>query len=141
MKAIKKPSVLVCVTGQYDGDRLIRAGYEKAAATGSDLHVLCVHSPVNDVSLLSDEIEYLYRTSKELGADMTVAFNQNAPRCAADFAKKVNARCLITGMPDHRPNGFVLTLYELLPRLLITMVTKQNEQLNYSVESAGRYYA
>ena len=129
MRADKKPSVLVCVTGQYDCDRLIEAGFEQASQLGCDLHVLCVHTPVNDVSLLSDEIEYLYRTAKELGADMTIAFDQNAPKCAADFARKINARHLVTGMPDNRPNGFVLTLHEMLPRLEITMVTKENETL------------
>ncbi|MBQ9515714.1 MAG: hypothetical protein IJR57_06350 [Ruminococcus sp.] len=141
MRADKKPSVLVCVTGQYDCDRLIEAGFEQASQLGCDLHVLCVHTPVNDVSLLSDEIEYLYRTAKELGADMTIAFDQNAPKCAADFARKINARHLVTGMPDNRPNGFVLTLHEMLPRLEITMVTKENEALRYSVDYAERSFA
>lgn len=138
MYTIQKPSVLVCVTGQYDCDRLIRAGAEYAREKDRELHVLCIHTPMNDVSLLSDEIEYLYRTAKELGADMTVAFNRNAPRCAADFAERINARCLVTGIPDNRPNGFVLTLHEMLPRLRITMVTKDNERLIYALDDAER---
>lgn len=141
MYAIRKPSVLVCVTGQYDCDRLIRAGFDCAQKNGWELHVLCIHTPINDISLLSDEIEYLYRTAKELDADMTVAFNRNAPRCAADFAKQVNARRLVTGIPDERPNGFVLTLHEMLPRLPITMVTKDNEKLLYALESTERTFA
>ena len=141
MRAEKKPSVLVCVTGQYDCDRLIRAGYEQAKALSYDLHVLCVHTPVNDISLLSDEIEYLYRTAKELGADMTIAFDRNAPKFAAGFASKVSARHLVTGIPDNRPNGFVLTLHELLPRLQITMVTKENEPLLYSFDYTERSFA
>lgn len=141
MSSDKKPSVLVCVTGQYDCDRLIKEGYSQAAEHGWDLHVLCVHTPVNDLSVLSSEIEYLYRTAKELGADMTVAFNCNAPRFAADFAGRVNCRRLVTGMPDNRPNGFVLTLHELLPKLRLTMVTEDNECLLYSVEFSDRTYA
>ena len=141
MHTVKKPSVLVCVTGQYDCDRLIEAGFEKASQMGWDLHVLCVHTPVNDLSTLSDEIEYLYRTAKNLGADMTIAFNHHAPGFAAQFARKVNARQLVTGIPDNRPNGFVLTLHELLPRLQITMVTKENEWLFYSLEDEQRTLA
>lgn len=141
MQAVKKPSVLVCVTGQYDCDRLIKAGYAYAVVSGWDLHVLCIHTPVNDLSGLSDEIEYLYRTAKELGADMTVAFNHNASQCAADFAKKINARQLVTGIPDNRPNGFVLMLHEKLPRLPITMVTKENEYLMYSLDRTRRNFA
>ena len=141
MCADKKPSVLVCVTGQYDCDRLIKAGSQQAIELGCDLHVLCVHTPVNDISLLSDEIEYLYRTAKELGADMTITFDKNAPRSAADFARRINARYLVTGMPDNRPNGFVLRLHEMLPKMQITMVTKENDCLLYSVDHLEKSFA
>lgn len=141
MSAVKKPSVLVCVTGQYDCDRLIEAGFEQAVEMGWDLHVLCVHTPTNDLSYFSDEVEYLYRTAKDLSADMTVFFSDNAPICTADFARKINARLLVTGMPDERPNGFVLTLHELLPRLQITMVTKEGERLLYSIDATEKAFA
>lgn len=141
MRADKKPSVLVCVTGQYDCDRLIQAGFEQASELQCNLRVLCIHTPMNDISRLSDEIEYLYRTAKELGADMTIAFDKNAPKFAAGFARKINARHLVTGMPDNRPNGFVLTLHEMLPRLQITMVTKENDVLLYSVDCTAQSFA
>lgn len=141
MRAVPKPSVLVCVTGQYDCDRLITAGFEKAVEYGWDLRVLCVHTPTNDVALLSDEIEYLHRTSKDLGADMTIAFCDNAPRYAADFAQKINAKELVTGIPDNRPNGFVLTVHKLVPKLHITMVTKDGEAVLFSIENTGKSLA
>jgi K+-sensing histidine kinase KdpD len=130
----KKPSVLACVTGQYDCDRIISAGYEIANEQGYELHVLCVHTPMSNASLLSDEIEYLYQTSKRLGADMTIAFNHNAPKTAADFVKKINAKCIVTGMPDGSPNGFIDTLQSLSPKSNITMVTKEGEHLTYNKE-------
>lgn len=134
MKSTKKPSVLVCVTSQYDCDRLINAGFEIAVDKGYDLHVLCVHIPVSDASFLSDEIEYLYQTSKSLCADMTIAFNDNAPQTTVDFAKRINAKVIITGMPDNRKNGFVDTVYELMPKSTITMVTKEGDRLTYYKE-------
>lgn len=141
MNAVMKPSVLVCVTGQYDCDRLIEAGFDQAAEQGYDLHVFCVHTPTNDLSRFSDEVEYLYRTAKDLGADMTVMFSDNAPKCTADFAQKVNATILITGLPDARPNGFVLRLHELLPGMKIITVTKDGEKLRYSLEATRRALA
>ena len=141
MSALKKPSVLVCVTGQYDCDRLIEAGFEQAVELGCELHVLCVHKPKADLSYIADEIEYLYRTAKDLGADMTIAFSDNAPGCAADFARKINAKRMITGMPDNRPNGFVLTVHELLPRMRITTVTEEGEQLLYTLSIGDRALA
>ncbi len=134
----KKSAVLVCVTGQYDCDRLINAGFEIAVDLKTELRVLCVHTPVSNCSLLSDEIEYLYQTAKKLGADMTIAFNKNAAQTTADFAKKMNAKTIVTGMPDGRPNGFVDTLHELLPKSNITMVTKDGECLLYSSECISR---
>lgn len=127
-----KPSVMVCVTGQYDCDRLINAGFEKAVENGYELHVLSVHTPVSNCSFLSDEIEYLYRVSKDLSADMTIVFHDDAPKTAADFAKKINAKYIITGIPDARPMGFVDTLHELLPEKNITMVTKEGDFLDYA---------
>lgn len=141
MSAEKKSSVLVCVTGQYDCDRLIEAGFEQAVENDWELHVFCVHTPTNDLTYFSDEVEYLYRTAKDLGADMTVSFDRNAPQCTADFAHKINAKHLITGVPDNRPNGFVLTLHELLPRLQITMVTKEGDRLLYSVDATKQALA
>lgn len=132
MNPEKKPSVLVCVTGQYDCDRLINAGFEKAVELGLELHVLSVHMPVNNCSFLSDEIEHLYRVSKDLGADMTIAFHKDAPKTAVDFARKINAKYIITGMPDDRPHGFVDIVSELLPKSRLTMVTKNGELLEYS---------
>ncbi len=134
MKANKKPSVLVCVTGQYDCDRLIQYGYERAQIMNCDLRVLCVHTPVCNVSFLSDEIEYLYQTAKRLHADMTIAFNTNAPQTAADFARKIHAKEIVTGIPDNRENGFIETVHNLLPKTNITMVTKEGDALKFYVE-------
>lgn len=128
----KKPSVLSCVTGQYDCDRIINAGFEIAKKHGYELHVLCVHTPMSNAALLSDEIEYLYQTAKHLGADMTIAFNNDAPKTTADFAKKINAKCIVTGMPDGKPFGFIDTLHSLSPKSNITMVTKEGEFLIYN---------
>ncbi|WP_405346012.1 hypothetical protein [Ruminococcus sp.] len=141
MSAEKKPSVLVCVTGQYDCDRLIEAGFDQAKELSCELHVFCVQKPSVDMAYFSDEIEYLYRTAKRLGADMTVMFSDNAPKCTADFARRINAKHLITGVPDDRPNGFVLTLHEFLPRAQIIMVTKEGEKLSYSLIATKRAFA
>ena len=132
MNQKSKPSVLVCVTGQYDCDRLINAGFEKAVELGLELHVLTVHIPVSNCSFMSDEIEHLYRVSKDLGADMTIVFNSDAPKTAVDFAKKINAKHIITGIPDDKPFGFVDTVHELLPKSHLTIVTKEGELLEYS---------
>lgn len=137
----KKPSVLVCVTGQYDCDRLIRKGYETAKEQGLQLHILSVHDPGENFAENAKEYEYLYSAAKELSADMTILFERNAPAAAAGFARKMNAAKLVTGMSDGRPNGFIVLLHELLPTLQLTMVTKSDECVDYSIRHSDRAYA
>ena len=137
----KKPSVLVCVTGQHSCDRLIRKGYKKAKEAGMALHVLSVHDPREDFGEYADDYEYLCSAAKDCSADMTILFEKNAPAAAAGFARNVNANKLITGMPDGRPNGFIVLLHELLPTLQLTMVTKSDECVDYCVGHSDRAYA
>ncbi len=134
MKSNKKSSVLCCVTGQYECDRLIHAGYELAQKEGLELHVLCVHTPISNAAFLSDEIEYLYQKSKALNADMTIAFNKDAPTTAADFAKKIHAKEIVTGIPSAN-GGFVDIIHDLLPKSNLTMVTKEDDLLTHCLMS------
>ncbi len=128
----KQSSVLVCVTGQYNCIHLIKSGYEIAVKKGYDLHVLCVRKPVKNIAYLSDEIEFLYQASKEMGASMTIFFNDNAPKTTVDYAKKVNAKNIVTGIPGNNSSGFVKKLSAINPKLQITMVTKTNKCLPYN---------
>ena len=54
MKRNKKSSVLACVTGQYDCDRIINLASELAEIKGVQLHVLSVVKPGDDYSKYSD---------------------------------------------------------------------------------------
>ena len=94
MKRNKKSSVLACVTGQYDCDRIINLASELAEIKGVQLHVLSVVKPGDDYSKYSEEFEYLFQTAKAKGADMTVLFSDTAAKATADFAKKSVAKDL-----------------------------------------------
>lgn len=134
MKSDKKPSVLVCVTGQYDCDRLIREGYNTAVQNNWELHVLMVQKPVKDYAFLGAEAEYLYRVTKEHGSDMTLMFSDSPAETAADYAKSIHAKQLVTGMPDGSPNSFVDTISTLAPHLPIKVVSKENMVYTYDVK-------
>ena len=123
----KKASVLVCVTGQHDCDRLIRTGREIADEFGVQLQVLCVQPTVNGYGGNGEEIEYLHQTSKEVDAQMSIFFHDDAALVAAGFARQVHAAYLVTGMPDGRPNGFVEVIHQLVPDLPIAMVSSEGK--------------
>nr|MBQ4171958.1 hypothetical protein [Ruminococcus sp.] len=79
----KKPSILACVTGQYDCDRIIETAAAIAEEQECELRVLSVLRPTEDYSNVTDVLEYLHRVSKANGADMTVIFSAYAPAAAA----------------------------------------------------------
>ena len=119
----KKGSVLVCVTGQKDCDRLIMAGRELAKESDLFLEVLCVQPTSQGFSVKSDVIEYLHKSAATAGAQMNVFFYDDAPLIAAGFAKQINVKRIVTGLPGDGMNGFVQTVHCLLPEIAISMVS------------------
>lgn len=128
----KKSSVLACVTGQYDCDRIIKTASVIAESKNLPLHVLCVLKTTSDYGSLSNELEYLYQTAKTVNSDMTVLFNDNAPKAAADFAKQIRCRRMVSGMHNGQMTGFLVLFNELRPEIPITMIDKDN--IIYSME-------
>lgn len=132
----RETAVLVCVTGQRDCDRLIRAGRLLAQEYTAHLQVLCVlpRSGMGDVDC--EELEYLRQTARDADAEMTVYFNDEAPYIAAAFAKQIHAKHIVTGMAEAPVNGFVEVLHTLLPKVPISMVAK--DEKIYNICPAGR---
>lgn len=93
-------ATLVCVTNQYQCERLINAGKIIADNTGTSLHVLNV---CNTKGYIDDAaaIEHLYALSKQKGAVMTVVFSENIADEIIKFSLKANSKNIITGMPEN----------------------------------------
>ena len=115
-------SVLVCVTGQRDCDRLIRAGKELADQKGWPVQVLCVLPTAAAGQALCEELEYLRSTARDYQADMNIYFHDDSAGCAAQVARSYHARIIFTGMAAEPINGFIDRLRRLLPQTPIAMV-------------------
>ena len=92
--------VLVCVTGQKNCERLIRAGSAVAKENGLELSVLHVAKPGTGFlgsPVEGEAIEYLYGISSEYGADMTVLRAEDVIETIAQFARKNEALVIIMG--------------------------------------------
>lgn len=127
-----KPSILACVTGQYDCDRIIETAAALAAEQECELRVLTVLPPIADYSAVSDELEYLNMVAKENGADMTVIFSAYAPAAAAQFVSENNVSRIVTGMHDGGSESFLVMFNRFAPEVSITMVAK--DHLIYSMD-------
>ena len=118
-------SILVCVTGQQDCDRLIRAGKTLADEKNLPMQVLCVLPVAAAGKALCDELEYLRSTARDHQADMNIYFSDNAAETAAEVARAHHAVIIFTGMAAEPINGFIDCLRRALPRIPIAMVDKQ----------------
>lgn len=130
MGKIRRASVLVCVTGQRDCDRLIVAGRRIADEKGGSLQVLCVQPTSSGYDVRSDEIEYLRVTSVKANAEMTVFFHDDPALIAAGFVRQIGAKHIVTGMPDNRADGFVEIIHSLVPSVPISMVSPEGTIYN-----------
>lgn len=132
-----EPSVIACVTMQYDCDRIIETAKKIADDCDCRLRVLSVLKPTNDYSEISDQIEYLYLVAKENNADMTVLFCEDAAKAAAEFADKDGAVRIVTGMHDGGDTSFLVMFNKLVPKISITMVAENN--MVYSMDLCECY--
>ena len=122
-----QPSVIACVTSQYECDRIIEEAEQLAAEHDCELHVLSVLMPTENYALISDQLEYLNRVSRRAGADMTVIFSSNAPKAAVRFAKETNAFQIVAGIHDGGKESFLVQFNQLAPMISITMVDKNRK--------------
>ena len=126
----KKAAVLVCVTGQRDCDRLIRVGKKLAEEQALPMQVLCVQPQSAGYGACSEELEYLYQTAREAGAEMTIIFQDDSPLVAAGFIRQIGAVHVVTGMAGFASTGFIEVLHSIVPRIPISMVSKEEVVYN-----------
>ena len=112
--------VLVCVTGQHTCEVLIRSGAATAAERGGELSVLHVARTGQRFLGSEDEaaaLEYLYRVSRENGADMTLTHSDDVPGAIEAFARNSGAGVIVIGMPrgGSRDLGLAYILRAALP--------------------------
>ncbi len=85
------PKVMVCVTRQKTCERLIKIGARVAKESKHGISV--VHVVKTGENFLGDPhegeaLDYLFRISKESGADMTVLRSENVLDTLIEYAKK-----------------------------------------------------
>lgn len=130
-----QPSVVACVTCQYECDRIIDAAEQLAGELDCELHVLSVLMPTENYALISEQLEYLNRVSKSAGADMTVIFSSDAPRAAAKFLRESNSSQIVAGMHDGGRESFLVRFNQIAPEISITLVDKNREVYTMDVRS------
>lgn len=113
-------TVLVCVTGQRMCERLIHRGAEVAQEHRLPLLVLsvvgCGQNSLGNPEV-AQALDYLYRTSAESGAEMTVLCSDRPLDAIIDFARKHSIQHVVIGegKPDVNGDSFAGRLAMALP--------------------------
>ncbi len=98
-KANTVNSTIVCVTNQYECERLIKAGRIAADLSNTALKVVNVSSP--DLSKVNfAALEYLYGVSKQYDATMSIIYSNDAYHTLVRYIKQNKATHVITGESD-----------------------------------------
>ena len=132
----EKPSVLACVSGQYDCDRIVEAAKKLAKEEDCELRVLTVIRPEPDYTIISDHIEYLNLVAREANADMTFLFRVDAADATAEFVTENNIHKIVTGLHDGgHSSSFPVELNRKAPDVEISMVDMDRTLCRMDVSS------
>ena len=118
--------IMVCVTKQKTCERLIREGIAFARAMRARLSV--VHVARSGEALLgnpseSDALDYLFRVSREAGAEMAVLRSEDVLETLAAYAEEQEVSALVVGASNVRSERDMgLQLIERLPQMDIRAV-------------------
>lgn len=113
-------NVLVCVTQQKTCEKLIRQGAELSREHACNLYVLHVVNE-NDKFLYNfsdgDALEYLFKITKDVGAELTVKRSKDVIKTIVDFADEMNITYVVLGNSREKDpsNNFVIKLQKRLP--------------------------
>lgn len=121
-------TILVCVTGQLSGARLIQRGTQLAKEHAGTLLVLSVSgSGANLLSNpdVSNALNELYRLSGEAGAEMTMLHDRDALHAITTFARERGVTRMVLG--EGQPgSSFVSRLTRALPQVRFTVEPCEN---------------
>jgi K+-sensing histidine kinase KdpD len=113
--------IMICVTRQRTCERLIQKGQELVSGTNGELYV--VHAIKTGENYLgnpneAEALEYLFRVSKEVGAEMNVLRTKNVIKALVDFAKEQRITTMILGpTPEGESANLMQELQHLLPSI------------------------
>lgn len=119
-----QPVTVVLVTDQFHCQRLIVAGRELAARTGSQLEVINVANP--EVPQNPEAIEFLFQVSKEHDATMMVHYSGEPLRLIAGLLQEQQPEAVVSGMPREENS------------LLHKLWTRFSEVSFYTVNAQGQ---
>lgn len=121
-------ATVVCVTNQFQCERIIRAGRSIANLSDTALLVVSV-SPMDMTAQSGEAIEHLFRVSQENDAEMSVFYSDKVLKTLTTFIKKKHTVNVVTGMPQ-QGNSILPKMWEKLGGVSFFTVDEKGEFVN-----------
>ena len=121
-------STIVCVTDQFNCERIIEAGREISNKSKTPLYVISAVNVTKNKSTHADvsALEHLFKISKQNNAVMTISYSDNPMQTIAEFIKSHNGRNILTGLPNDK-NSALNYLWKSFPKSNFYVVDKDGE--------------
>ncbi|TYQ16165.1 UNVERIFIED_CONTAM: universal stress protein family protein [Acetivibrio alkalicellulosi] len=120
-------NIMVCVTQQITCERLILKAADLRNELNGELFV--IHVAKNEWNFLDnikegEALEYLFKISKSVGANLSVLKSDNIAETLVNFANENKITHIVMGESpnDHKENKFYLELKNLLTNVEIFVV-------------------
>ncbi|WDV44647.1 universal stress protein UspA [Clostridiaceae bacterium M8S5] len=117
-------NVMVCVTQQKTCERLILSGHKLIKNEKDKLYIIHVVNEKDkflDNSSDGEALEYLFRVSKDAGAELTVIRSKDVIKAMSDFAIKKEITDIVMGISpdteDLQEHPIAFKLKKILPSL------------------------
>lgn len=126
---MENKKIMVCVTQQKTCERLIERGYKEIKNDKDELYIIHV---VNEKDTFlyenndGDALEYLFKVSKKVNADLTVIRSKDIVKAMIDFGKDKEISKIIMGRSpkgnDIENHSIALNLRNHLPKCEIAIL-------------------
>lgn len=127
---------MVCVTNQFQCERIIRAGRSIANLSDTELMVVNV-SPLDFARQNGEALEHLFRVSRENDAHMSVLYSNEPLKTLMNFIKKNHTVNVVTGMPQ-QGNSVLVKMWEKLGGVSFFTVNEDGKLVNMSQNLKAR---
>lgn len=123
-KSPEQRLTIVCVTDQFQCERIIKAGRVMADLTNTKLSVINVTR--HDYKQNPESLEHLFGVSKQNGGMMSVLYSEDPVKTIINYIKQNKALNVLTGLPENQ-DSILYTIWDKFTHVTFFTVTHDGE--------------
>lgn len=119
-KLLQESIILVCITDQVDGEKLIKKGNCMADKGKLKLKILNIQNSKQSKNIKDTRLEYLFGVCKFLDVDMQVYWGNDFSDIVINYINRNKIKQLVIGrIPKLEQDNFVSKMQETFPSIQV----------------------